>query len=107
MTDIVRAELADGVPMSFGGLWAIVEKAGGNKFALKSALNKGRERGEFHFNGELYSSKPFRAKSKGVPKKEKKAQKRKKPLPVVVTRKGSNPALEARDKMTDGVSATS
>lgn len=86
--------------MSFGGLWAIVAKAGGNKFALKSALSKGRQRGEFFFDGkELYSSRPF--KNGGVPrKKTKKAQKSKKPLPVVVTRKGSNPALDA--KYADG-----
>lgn len=58
MTDIARAELAKGV-RTFGQLWEVVEKAGGHKFALRSALGKGRERGEFHFNGDVYSNKPF------------------------------------------------
>jgi hypothetical protein len=54
VTDVARGELTKG-PRTFGELWVAVERAGGGKFALRSALGKGRERGEFAFDGETYS----------------------------------------------------
>ncbi len=52
---LVARELLAGGPRTFAELWAAVEKTGGSKYALKSALGKGRERGEFTFDGERYS----------------------------------------------------
>jgi hypothetical protein len=78
VTDIARGELAKG-NRTFGELWAAVEKQGGSKFALKSALGKGRERGEFHFNGEHYSAKSF---TKAPPKKKALSPKTKGQTPI-------------------------
>jgi hypothetical protein len=63
VTEVAREELSRGA-RTFGELWTAVEKAGGSKFALKSALGKGRERGEFAFDGTTYALK-------GAPKRKK------------------------------------
>ncbi len=56
MTEVVRGELSrGGAGKTFGELWAAVAPTGGSKFALKSALGKGRERGEYAFDGVHYS----------------------------------------------------
>ncbi len=67
---MVREQLSGGA-RSFGQLWVAVERAGGTKFALKSALGKGRERGEFHYDGEVYSAHP--PKKKALPVHTRKA----------------------------------
>jgi hypothetical protein len=63
VTVVAREELSRGA-RTFGELWTAVEKTGGSKFALKSALGKGRERGEFAFDGTTYALK-------GAPKRKK------------------------------------
>jgi hypothetical protein len=89
VTEVVREQLARG-PQSFGQLWGAVERTGGTKFALKSALGKGRERGEFFYNGDEYSLMKDAGKLIGGAKLPKHLThpKKKKPLPVS-TRKGS------------------
>lgn len=52
----VRRTLAARGPMEFGELYTTILKTGeATKFAVKSALNKGRERGEIKFSGGRYS----------------------------------------------------
>src|ERR1041385_7692598 len=53
VADGVRKALASG-PRAFG---EIAAKVGGNKTTIKSALNKGRERGEFFFADGVYGMK--------------------------------------------------
>ncbi len=58
MTARVRKILAAGKPLTFGELYALVTKtAPASKFAVKSALGKGRERGEYQFTGDRYGLK--------------------------------------------------
>jgi hypothetical protein len=89
VTEVVREQLSAG-SRTFSQLWVAVERAGGTKFALKSALGKGRERGEFFYNGDEYSLMKDAGKLIGGAKLPKHLThpKKKKPLPVS-TRKGN------------------
>ena len=60
VADGVRKALASG-PRAFG---EIAARVGGNKTTIKSALNKGRERGEFFFADGVYGMKKDEPKKK-------------------------------------------
>ena len=76
-------------PRAFG---EIAARVGGNKTTIKSALNKGRERGEFFFADGVYGMK------KDSPKE--KAPKKKTPSRPAKAKRGSG-------AVPDGVAATS
>jgi hypothetical protein len=64
---VVRETLATG-PKTFAELWTSVATAGGGKFALRSALNKGRARGEVAFDGTVYRAATPKTKKAPNPK---------------------------------------
>jgi hypothetical protein len=99
VADRVRRALGTGVELTFRQLLDRVAKGGGSKYALKSALNKGRERGEFHFDSE-----------RGVYSLRKKGDKNEKvapvPTPVPVQVMTGVPAISRKKKNPAGPSTS-
>lgn len=104
--DRVRRFLGGNSALSFGELWEKVARGGGTKFALKSALNKGRERGEFAFDAASGKYAMAKKVPAAAPKKKAQAKKAQAEMvlaaPPVRKRAKKNPA----GQMTDGVGVT-
>jgi hypothetical protein len=70
VTTRVKRLLATGRRMTFGEMFTAVLKGGpATKFAVRSALSKGRERGTIQYDGEVYfmSAPPERKKATESP----------------------------------------